>query len=201
MARVIIPIYFDYASSLCYIAWRIVGTLERELEFEALWKGVAISSRRLGLRPGSALDPGAYQQVMRVAQETGVSVVPPEKWLDSDAALRGAELARDAGAFAPYHAAVFRAAFEQRLDIADHELLGAIAERAGLDRARFLDELSGERTAARLAENGREAGRMGVVGYPTFLLGDFPLTGIQSVETMRSLLSRYIERRRAEVGH
>ena len=28
MARVRIPIFFDYASTLCYIAWRIVGRLQ-----------------------------------------------------------------------------------------------------------------------------------------------------------------------------
>jgi predicted DsbA family dithiol-disulfide isomerase len=198
MTRVIIPVYFDYASSLCYIAWRIVPGLEDELGFEALWKGVPILWRN---RPERGLNPSEYQKVMTVAEETGVPVTPPEKWLDSDAALKGAELARDAGAFAPYHAAVFRAAFEQRLDIADRGLLGAIAERVGMDRARFLTELSGERMAARLAENRREAARMRVVGYPTFLLGDFPLTGIQSAETMRLLFSRYIERRRAELGN
>jgi predicted DsbA family dithiol-disulfide isomerase len=201
MTRVIIPVYFDYASSLCYVAWRVVTGLQDELEFDALWKGVSISSRSPNLRPGRGLGPAERRRLMTVAEEIGIPVTPPEKWLDSEAALKGAELARDAGAFAPYHAGVFRAAFEQRLDIAGHELLGAIAERAGMDRARFLADLQDDRTAARLAENGREADRVGVVGYPTFLLGDFPLTGIQSVNTMRCLISRYIERRRAEIGH
>ncbi len=44
MERVIIPIYFDYASTLCYIAWRVVSELESELGFQSLWKGVPISS-------------------------------------------------------------------------------------------------------------------------------------------------------------
>jgi hypothetical protein len=33
-----------------------------------------------------------------------------------------------------------------------------------------------------------------VAGYPTFFLGEFPLTGIHPLETMRLLLQRYIER-------
>jgi len=28
MPKIVIPVYFDYASTLCYIAWRIVGQLE-----------------------------------------------------------------------------------------------------------------------------------------------------------------------------
>src|SRR5258705_11249312 len=43
MARLRIPIFFDYASTLCYIAWRIVRELEGELGFEALWKGGPIA--------------------------------------------------------------------------------------------------------------------------------------------------------------
>ena len=45
MPKVVIPIDFDYASTLCYVAWRIVSELESELEFEALSKGVPIFDR------------------------------------------------------------------------------------------------------------------------------------------------------------
>src|SRR6266403_1347935 len=52
MGRVRIPIFFDYASTLCYIAWRIVRELESELGFEALWKGVPIAQRDFRAKPG-----------------------------------------------------------------------------------------------------------------------------------------------------
>ena len=58
-------------------------------------------------------------KVIAVAAETGIAVMPPDAWLDSGAALQGAEMAREAGCFAAYHEAVFRAAFEERLDIGD----------------------------------------------------------------------------------
>lgn len=52
--------------------------------------------------------------------------------------------------------------------------------------------------AARIAANKDEADRFSALGYPSFILGDFPLTGIQPIETMRMLLARFIERRAAE---
>jgi len=55
MSRLRIPIYFDYASTLCYIAWRIVTPLEDELGFEALWKGVPIAARDFRAKPGRVL--------------------------------------------------------------------------------------------------------------------------------------------------
>lgn len=201
MARTIIPVYFDYASTLCYIAWRIVSQLETELEIDPLWKGVPISLRDFTANSSRRLGPREIDKISMVAAETGIPVTPPARWLSSDAALQGAELAREANAFPAYHGAVFRAAFEERLDIADRELLAAIAERAGMDRARFSADLESERMAPRIAENKREADRMSALGYPTFILGDFPLIGIQPIGTMRLLFSRYIRKRAEEPGN
>ncbi|MGZ6195268.1 MAG: DsbA family oxidoreductase [Candidatus Binataceae bacterium] len=198
MVKTVIPIYFDYASTLCYVAWRIVSQLERELGFTALWKGVPIALRNYRTRPGLPLGPLELGRIRNVAAETGIAVEPPTRWLDTDKALQGSELAREAGAFAAYHDAVFRAAFEQRADIGNLDLLSAIAARAGLDRAHFRDELERGRMAERIAANKAEADRFSALGYPSFILGDFPLTGIQPIESMRMLLARFLERRAAE---
>jgi predicted DsbA family dithiol-disulfide isomerase len=198
MPQIVIPIYFDYASTLCYVAWRIVGQLERELGFTALWKGVPIALRNYRTRPGLPLGPLELGRIRNVVAETGIGVEPPARWLDSDKALQGSELAREAGAFAAYHDAVFRAAFEERADIGDLDVLSAIAARAGLELAPFRDEVERRRMAARIAANKAEADRFSALGYPSFILGDFPLTGIQPIETMRMLLARFIERRAAE---
>jgi len=198
MEKVIIPVYFDYASTLCYIAWRIVGQLEGELAFEALWKGVPISIRDFKAKSGRELGPRERAKVLSVAAETGINVAPPPKWLDSDAALQGAELAREAGVFRAYHDAVFRAAFEDRTDIGEIDLLADIAGRAGMDRVRFVADLASERMASRLSDNKREADAFSALGYPSFLLGDFTLTGIQPAETMRMLFTRYLNKRASE---
>ena len=68
MEPVIIPIYFDYASTLCYIAWRIVSELESELGFESLWKGVPISIRDFKALGDRELGPREYQKVIMVGR-------------------------------------------------------------------------------------------------------------------------------------
>src|SRR5580692_7588757 len=132
MPKVIIPIYFDYASTLCYVAWRIVRDLEAELDFIPLWKGVPIRLRDGRIRPGSPLGVIERMKVMTALAETGVAVQPLEHWIDSDAALEGAELARAAGVLPLYHERVFRALFEDRADIGQ-DLLTQIAGKCGLD--------------------------------------------------------------------
>jgi len=201
MERVIIPIYFDYASTLCYIAWRIVSELEGELGFESLWKGVPTSLRDFKARAGSELGPREYQKVIMVAAETGIRVAPPKTWINSDAALMGAELAREAKVFPRYHAAVFRAAFDKGLDISKREVLAEIAQRTGMDRDRFLADLQAERMAPRISDNKREADGQSALGYPTFILGEFPLIGIQPKDTMRLIFSRYMRQRAENPGN
>ncbi len=198
MARVRIPIYFDYASTLCYIAWRIVRELESELGFEALWKGVPIATRDFRAKPGRALGDLERQKVLMVAAETGIMVAPPPTWIDSSAALQGSELARDAGVFPAYHDGVFRAAFENGEDISRPELLETIAASAGMDRADFRAGLKSGRMESRLEDHKREAEEFSALGYPTFILGDFPMIGIQPIESMRLLLGRYIQQRSDE---
>ncbi len=198
MSRVRIPIYFDYASTLCYIAWRIVTPLEDELGFEALWKGVPIAMRDFRAKPGRVLGERERQKVLFVAAETGIRVAPPPSWIDSTAALQGSEVARDAGVFAAYHDAVFRAAFDDGADILDRAVLEEIAERAGIDQSKFRAALDSDVMVARLAEHKREADEFSALGYPTFILGDFPMIGIQPIESMRLLLGRFIRQRAEE---
>jgi predicted DsbA family dithiol-disulfide isomerase len=198
MKRVRIPIYFDYASTLCYIAWRIVSPLEAELGFEALWKGVPIAMRDFRAKPGRVLGERERQKVLFVAAETGIRVAPPASWIDSSLALQGSEIARDAGVFAAYHDAVFVAAFDDGADIANPEVLEAIAERCGLDRASFRGLLDHGVMNSRLEEHKREADEFSALGYPTFILGDFPMIGIQPIESMRLLLGRFIRQRASE---
>jgi predicted DsbA family dithiol-disulfide isomerase len=53
----------------------------------------------------------------------------------------------------------------------------------------------------RIKENEAEATTFGIVGYPTFMLGAFPLIGIQPAETMRLLIQRYVDKAREQVRH
>lgn len=199
MSKVIIPIYFDYASTLCYVAWRIVSVLETELDFVPLWKGVPIRLRNGSARPGAPLGTIERMKIMTALAETGIVVQPPEQWIDSAAALEGAELAYEAGRLPAYHQRVFCEAFESRADIAKTDCLARIAEDCGLDSARFRVDLEEHRMAPRIAANKAEADRISAVGYPAFILGDFPLIGIQPIDSMRLLLGRFISQRSREL--
>jgi predicted DsbA family dithiol-disulfide isomerase len=201
MPQVIVPIYYDYASSLCYVAQKVMAQLDGQLAIGLLWKGVQISRRHQGWKNGEMIGDEAKGKIFRVARETGVTLRVPERWLDSAYALEGAEFAREQGKFAEYHAAVFAAVFEEGKDIGDLHILLSLAERNGLPVAALEQALRAGIFAARVKENEAEATTFGIVGYPTFMLGDFPLIGIQPAETMRLLIQRYVNKAQERVGH
>ncbi|HJU10363.1 MAG TPA: DsbA family protein, partial [Candidatus Binataceae bacterium] len=119
------------------------------------------------------------------------------RWINSEAALMGSELARGAGVFDQFHDSVFQSGFEQRLDISDPDLLTELAIASGIDGETFRHAIRMRLAAPQLAANKNEADQFSAVGYPTFMLGEFPLIGIQPIETMRLLLSRFLSQRRA----
>ncbi len=201
MSQVIVPIYYDYASSLCYVAKKVMEQLEGQLEVELLWKGVQISRRHPGWKNGEMIGDEAKGKIFRVAHETSVPLRVPERWLNSAYALAGAEFAREQGQSPEYHDAVFAAVFEEGLDIGDLPTLLNVAERVGLSGDRLEQAFKTETFTARIKANEAEAATFGVVGYPTFMLGAFPLIGIQPAETMRLLIQRYIDKVREQGAH
>ncbi len=198
MGRIVVPIYFDYASTLCYIAWRIVRELQLELAFEPLWKGVPIQWRSPFSRPGQVLGAVEQAKIAAVVAETGVQVTPPAHWIDSLNALMASELARQAGVFDSFHNAVFHGTFDLGLDISSPIQLAKLAAQTGMDEAAFRQALENRVMEPQLRKNKLEADRFSAVGYPTFMLGEFPLIGIQSKGTMRSVLARFLAQRRGE---
>ena len=132
MANVKIPVYYDYASSLSYIAKRVMEQLDGQLAIDLLWKGVHIARRHKGWKNGEVIGDDAKGKIVRISRETGVPLRIPAKWLDSAYALEAAEFAKDHNLFAAYHEAVFVAAFEAEQDIGNLSVLLGVAEQVGL---------------------------------------------------------------------
>lgn len=201
MTNVIVPIYYDYASSLCYVAKKVMEQLHGQLEIELLWKGVQISRRHQGWKNGEMIGDEAKGKIFRVARETGIELRVPDHWLDSSYALEGAEFAREHGKFADYHDRVFAAVFEEGADISNLTILLQLAQSIGLPASELENALTTGALTAQVKEHEAEAAAFGVVGYPTFMLGEFPLIGVQPAETMRLLIQRYVEQKQKQVGH
>jgi 2-hydroxychromene-2-carboxylate isomerase len=190
--RLRVPLYYDFASTICYVAHRVLGRLEEpiaELGIELEWRPLDLSG--IVRRPrGLPLPEAARANAERVARELGVPVRVPPRWLDSRPAAAAALAIDDAARGATWRERIFTAAFEEGLDI------GADAAVSGwLDALGFaVPSASMERGLADLDAETERAREAQISGVPTMMLGEWPIGGIQDERTTLHLLGRYARR-------
>ena len=195
--RLQIPVYFDFASSLCYVAHRVAGRLEPDLEkldLELRWIPLDLANL-LGIQRGAELLPARRENAARVARELEVPVAIPRVWIDTRALLAVAvhlDRAGERASAETWRERVFSELFEGGRDLESAEQALALASEAG--HSISVAEL--ERAESRLHSMTFEAGQHLVTGVPTFMLGEWAFGGIQSDDTMLAILERFAERRR-----
>jgi predicted DsbA family dithiol-disulfide isomerase len=196
-SRLRVPTYYDFASTLCYVAHRVFAEMRPELEslgVELVWTPLDLADL-CGWPRRAEVAPERLANAERVAAEHGVRVSPLRVWPDSRDA-NAVALALAGGPQEPvWRERVWSAVFEERraLDAAGAvDLLardvGVTCDSRRLDRAR--DELE-FRTQIAAGED--------VTGAPTLMLDEFPFGGIQSRETTRLVLERWARRKREGV--
>ena len=80
---------------------------------------------------------------------------------------------------------LFKANFEQALDVSNHEILLDIAERRGLDRGIVKDLLQSDRDRDAVTQDMQRAAQLGVRGVPTYIFANkLAATGAQNEDIL-----------------
>jgi predicted DsbA family dithiol-disulfide isomerase len=194
MERLQVRVYYDFASTLCYVGYRVMARMQVELDALALdltWTPLDLVGIT-GWPRGAAVDGPRRENALRVAQELGVAVKMPARWLDSRRAGAVALALAGTPREVAWRERVFSGVFEEGRPLDEPGALDDFARDLGLDLASVdvaaASEALGERT--------REARAAEVTSVPTFMLGRWPFGGIQEERTMRSLLTRWAEKQR-----
>jgi predicted DsbA family dithiol-disulfide isomerase len=189
-----VPLYYDVASTLCYLAQRLMGRMADDLvklDIELVWTPIDLAGIT-GWTRGAAVDGERRANALRVARELDVEVRIPTRWLDSRDASAVATSLGGSEREATWRERVFSAVYEEGRDLDEPGMLGRLALDVDLD----LGALLTAQAHARLAEATLRARRREVTGVPTFMLGEWPFGGIQEELTMRSVLSRWAAKQR-----
>ena len=204
-------VYYDFASSLSYVADRVLARIGPELAEERIelrWKAIDLTG--IGrFQRGRLLDPVRRRSLIEVATALDVELDPPARWPDSRLAGEVAvafDLALDRGldpsVEQEWRRGVFSAFYEQGERDDPDETADAVErlfgefERRGVFGQRgvaTVDDLAGGR---RLAAATGSAVAAGVEGAPTLMFDAFPLCGIHDEATMLGMIQRYARRRR-----
>ena len=85
MQRLQVPVYYDFASTLCYVAHRVLERMRPDLEaleLELRWRPIDLT-RLTGWRRGDAVEGLRGENALRVARELDVPLRMPQRWLGS----------------------------------------------------------------------------------------------------------------------
>ena len=191
-----IPVYYDFASTICYVAHRVMGRIAAELEAT----GLGLERRPVDLTMIATLaallesqGPAARTTPCAWRATFGVAAQMPARWLDSRPAHAVTLALADTAKEIAWRERVWTAVFDEGRAVENDAEVARLADDLGIDLEAL--SLSRGRRQARVSSTQR-ARAAGVTGVPTFLLGVWPMGGIQDEATMRSLLRRFAQKQR-----
>ena len=191
-----IPVWYDFSSTLCYVAHRLMGRMAPFLEeqgIELAWQPLDLTQLLAPYERGRQVPEIRRANAHRVAADVGVNVTAPALWHDSRPA-HALALTLAGGIHEPsWRERVFTAVFEEGRGPPDEAQVRHFARELVLDVAPEA-VAHGWQTLRLTTEEARE---QMVTGVPTFMLGEWPFGGIQTEETMKHMLGRYVTRKRA----
>ena len=191
-----VRVYHDFASSLGYVAHRVMERMAIDLELLDIvldWTPLDLS-RITGWPRGAVVDEGRRANVLRVARELSVSIRMPVHFVDSRAANALALALAGSDREPAWRERVYSAIHEEGRCIEDAEVLASLARDLGFE----IDAAGDVERLAELERVSLAASAEQVTGVPTFMLGGWPVGGIQEDSVMRSLLGRWAEKMRRE---
>lgn len=89
--------------------------------------------------------------------------------------------------------ALFKAYFTDNKELADKELLQKIGEDAGLDAEEVKEVLLSDKYKDEVLLDEREAARYGIHAVPFFVVGQYGISGAQSVDGMKATIMKVME--------
>jgi len=179
-------LYSDYACPFCYLAKPALESLRAEF-------GVSVQWRPYELRPegaplpelGSAYLEQAWRRVFELAEELGAPIRRPTHRPRTRRALEVALFALEQGRLWAYDQAVLEALFLHDQDISSPDVLGPLAEAAGLCAHEALAHIENGTYTHKVDASRRAGDDDAVEGVPTLILGSQRVVGAQPYPALR----------------
>lgn len=195
METVTVRVYYDFASTLCYVAHRVLTSIEEqiaELEVELEWRPIDLTMAAPWDR-GDSFSEEVRTAVRNTGLALGLDVEMPDPWLDSRPAAHVALATPTLEAERRWRRAVFDTIFEHGTPTLTPQLLALAEELVGPL------PLPGDAQYPRVEKSTLDAVALGVSGVPTLLLDNWLVAGVFDGESMLSILAKLAEQYR-ELG-
>jgi predicted DsbA family dithiol-disulfide isomerase len=185
----------DFVCPWCYIGLVAVERLQREYDVEIRHAPYFLDPttppegkpRKPQMRPD---DPPSRIEAM--GAELGLKFARGRTWTsNSHLALEAAEFAAETPYVEPFFRAMFKAYFEDLVDIGQVDTVVRIGEGAGLDGPALRRSLESGEYRAQVDSGIEWARRAGVTGVPTYIIDDrWAVVGAQDYPVFDSLMKK-----------
>ena len=184
-----VKLYFNFRSPYCYIASKTLFRIYDEFHADLVWRPLGGWSGRSSPERAKVKVPLTRQDVRRITAKMGIPMNPPPITTDPTIAGAASLLAEERGLLREWIVETMRAEWASGLDIGDEEVLFAVGESVGLDRQSLQAAFVNDAYLQQLEANWSEAQSLGLIGVPSFKVGEELFWGSDRVEYVLDHLS------------
>jgi len=177
-----VKLYFNFRSPYCYIASKTLFQVFDEFHTNLIWRPLGGWTGRSSPDRAKVKVPLTRQDVARITKKMGIPMNPPPMTTEPTKAGAGSLLAEQKGVLRSYLVEMMRAEWAYGLDIGDPDVILSVGDKAGLDRAELTQAIDSPANLAQLEKNWEEAQTLGVIGVPTFVIGEDIFWGSDRIE-------------------
>lgn len=167
-----VKLFFNFRSPYCYLASKTLWPIIDDFDARLIWRPVGGWDLRSTHDRAKSKMPLARQDLARFARRLGIVVTPPPPTTDPTLAGVGSLLAEEKGLLRPYLIEVMHREWALGQDIGDPKVLRDVGSEIGLDPTELAKAMQSESYHERLEQHAAEAAEIGVIGVPTFVIGD-----------------------------
>ncbi len=183
-----VKLFFNFRSPYCYIASKYMFEVFDDYHANLVWRPLGGWTGRSSPDRAKVKMPIVRQDVARISRKMGIPLNPPPVTTEPTKAGAGSLLAEQKGLLRPYIVEMMRSEWAGGQDIGDTDVILQVGESIGLDRSELIAAIESEDNLAQLDRNWREAQGIGVIGVPSFVVGDDIFWGSDRIEYLKDHL-------------
>lgn len=177
-----VKLFFNFRSPYCYIASKTLFRIVDDYHANLVWRPLGGWSGRSSPERAKVKVPLTRQDVRRISAKMGIPMNPPPLTTDPTIAGAASLLAEERGLLREWIVEVMRAEWAGGLDIGDQGVLLDVGDQIGLGREELQAAFSDPDRLARLESNWAEAQQLGLIGVPSFQVGEELFWGSDRIE-------------------
>ena len=177
-----VKLFFNFRSPYCYIASKTLFAIYDDFHANLVWRPLGGWSGRSSPERAKVKVPLTRQDVRRITGKMGIPMTPPPITTDPTIAGAASLLAEEHGVLRDWIVEVMRAEWAEGKDIGDEQVLLQVGEQVGLSADVLAAAFNDEARLSQLETNWEEAQELGLIGVPSFQVGEELFWGADRIE-------------------